>query len=237
MRSRVSRSRRERAGRRSARNDVDVLAKYGQCRSRTSTELGDTDQNEEILVAGNQPYSGASGPSMNDAMLAVAMRTSYGALAYSRSTGREGHSYGWADQASAERTAIDACATADARVQYWGFNIYIALAVADNGAYGFAGDQSSTRAQLKAAQACDGPNVRITLLFHTRRGDLTPDDLRKLREHRGVSSGLVILGLLLCGPLGLVLVPFASWKKLTKVAVFGIYLVVILLLVSSYQHR
>ena len=190
-----------------------------------------------MALAGNQPYSGGSGPSMNDAMLAVAIRTSYGALAYSRSTGRQGHSYGWADQASAERAAVDACATADARVQYWGFNIYIALAVADNGAYGFAGDESSTRAQLKAAQACDGPNVRINLLFHTRRGDFTPDDLSRLRERSGVSSGLVILGLLLCGPLGLLLVPFASWKKLTKVAVVGAYLVVILLLVSTYRYR
>jgi hypothetical protein len=86
----------------------------------------------------------------------------------------------------------------------WGFNTYLALAVDDNGAYAVAHDQDSTRAQLNAAQACYGPNVKITLLFHTRTGDFKPDDLRMLREHmrrkrhwraiRSVVFGILALG-------------------------------------------
>jgi hypothetical protein len=78
------------------------------------------------------------------------------------------------------------------------------LAVADNGAYAVAPDEDSTRAQLNAAQACHGPNVKITLLFHTRRGDFKPDDLRRLRERmrrkrrwrliRSVVFGILAIG-------------------------------------------
>jgi hypothetical protein len=52
-----------------------------------------------------------------------------------------------------------------------------------------------------------------------------------VREGGGLATPLVILSLILCGPLGLVLVLFTSWKKETKLAVFGVYLVVILLLI------
>jgi hypothetical protein len=144
---------------------------------------------------GNQPYAGSSSISNNDAGTALFVRLhSHGALAYSPSTGRYGRSYWKGDQATAGSDALDLCGTRDARIECWGFDTCIALAVADNGAYAAVWDNDPTRAQLRAAKACDGPNFRIAALFHTRNGDLKPDDLPKvLRKRRRNAMVLSIL--------------------------------------------
>ncbi len=143
---------------------------------------------------GNTFFSGGSGPTWNDAMLAAAIRQSYGALAYSQSTGRYGWSFGTPDQASAESLAVQSCGVADAASIACGFNTYLGLAVADGGYYGYGWDSNPRKARERALASCKGANPHIAVLLHTRQGVV---------DKLGPGSGWVaggFLGLLL-GPL------------------------------------
>jgi len=94
----------------------------------------------------------------------------YGAIAFSASTRRYGYSYGAADRSAAERIALAHCHGSDATILAWGQRTFLALALADDGAYGWAWDSGRNDAAGRAIAGCAGPNPRIVLLFHTSQG-------------------------------------------------------------------
>ena len=98
-------------------------------------------------------------------------RKGFGAIAFSQSTRRYGWSYRAADRPGAERIALQGCQADDARILVWGSNTFLALALADNGAFGWSWDASRRKAGERAVANCAGPNPRIVLLYDTRRGD------------------------------------------------------------------
>jgi hypothetical protein len=100
----------------------------------------------------------------------------FGAIAYSESTGR----YGWftraLEQEYADKAALSACKAGDARVLTGGYETYLALAVADNGAYGWGCTTcrdlgiTVTVAVEQALANCRGPNGRIVLVLDSTQG-------------------------------------------------------------------
>ena len=119
----------------------------------------------------NAPFAGSGWVTNRDAQYAAnLLRLSYGAIAYSPSTARYGWSYRASDRATAEKVALEKCGTNDASILVWGNSTYLALAVADGGAYGWAWDAKPRAARKRALSECTGPNPRIAVLFDTRRG-------------------------------------------------------------------
>jgi hypothetical protein len=94
---------------------------------------------------------------------------SFGAVAYSQSTGRWGCSWNLTSPDLALQAAIADCGPG-AEGLTWGRHIYIALAVASNGAA--AADASATPKYAKrhALRKCQGPNARIILVVQTLWG-------------------------------------------------------------------
>lgn len=79
----------------------------------------------------------------------------FGAIAYSRSTGAFGYSYGHYSQSEAEQDALARCDASDRKVVGWMRNAYGALALGDDpGAYGFAWGTTRERAEQAALAAC-----------------------------------------------------------------------------------
>lgn len=83
------------------------------------------------------------------------------AIAFSTSTGRYGHAEGWNSRAQAERRALAACGTYDAKIVGWVNNGYVALAVGDGYAWGTGFGATAEIAQAKALRNCRGRNARI----------------------------------------------------------------------------
>jgi hypothetical protein len=78
----------------------------------------------------------------------------YGAIAYSPSTGAYGYAYGKSCQAEAENTALCYCKAPDAQIVVWCQNACAALAVGDNGVYGYAVADSRKEAERLALRQC-----------------------------------------------------------------------------------
>ena len=93
----------------------------------------------------------------------------YGSIAYSRSTGAIGYSYGHYSQADAERSARQNCDATDAEIVGWVKNAYAALAVGDDvSQYGWSWSTCRETAQQEALTYCQErtTNCRIaTTLF------------------------------------------------------------------------
>jgi hypothetical protein len=90
----------------------------------------------------------------------------YAAIAYSENTMRYGYSYGYSTRADAEARALKECNTDDAKVVIWCRNAYAALAVSDEGFYGYAWASTERQAKSIAAQKCrdfGGVHVRIAV--------------------------------------------------------------------------
>ena len=85
----------------------------------------------------------------------------YGAIAYSESTGKYGYSYNFAYLSDAEADAIAHCGATDATVVAWCWNEYAALAVDDDGNYGYSSGESKEEAESTALSYCTGKNPRI----------------------------------------------------------------------------
>src|SRR5205823_5288063 len=68
---------------------------------------------------------------------APAVWADHGAIAYSPETGKYGYSYNCGSRAQAERLALRNCPADDAAVKVWVKNGYAALAVNDDGDYGW----------------------------------------------------------------------------------------------------
>jgi len=78
----------------------------------------------------------------------------YGAVAYSRSSGRFGSSQGCASLTEAEKIALEGCNASDAAVVIWCRDALCALAIAENRAFGYAWGHSRSEVEKKALEQC-----------------------------------------------------------------------------------
>jgi hypothetical protein len=79
----------------------------------------------------------------------------HAAIAYSKSTGLSGYSYGYSSRTAAENAAVEACNARDAVVLTWTRNAWTALATADDRSYyGHAWGNTAEEAMTKALAAC-----------------------------------------------------------------------------------
>ncbi len=89
---------------------------------------------------------------------ALANRSSYGAVAYSTSTGATGWSRHYATRSAAERRAKRECerysGSGDCRAVVWVRNACAALATASNRAYGWAWNTNRYTARRRALYQC-----------------------------------------------------------------------------------
>jgi hypothetical protein len=86
--------------------------------------------------------------------MASAENHRFGAIAYSKSTGRFGSSWQVPNQFDAEERAVSACNRPDCRPVVWFKNGCGALARARNGAIVYAWSGSITDAKLRASNRC-----------------------------------------------------------------------------------
>jgi Domain of unknown function (DUF4189) len=109
------------------------------------------------------------------------LRPRYGALAHSVSTGRIGMAFGWLDPQSAERGALQHCATPDAGILGWGWDCILVLARGPAGAVACGASPHVTLAREGALEQCracydvedrDRQRVQVTLALDTRDGIL-----------------------------------------------------------------
>ncbi|OAI47591.1 hypothetical protein AYO44_01560 [Planctomycetaceae bacterium SCGC AG-212-F19] len=80
----------------------------------------------------------------------------YAAIAYSRSTGRDGSADQCATVAEAERLAVQRCDAPDAHVVVWANHDWCALAVGEDKAFGFAWGRSRAEVEKQALDHCRG---------------------------------------------------------------------------------
>jgi len=125
----------------------------------------------------DQKFAGSAWVTNRDAVYAAqAMRQrqeqehGYGAIAFSPATGRYGWSYGQPDQATAERAALEQCGAPDASVLARGYDATLALAIAEDGSYGWAEHTQPWQAAKRAFKNCAGPNPRMVVMFNSRSG-------------------------------------------------------------------
>ena len=139
---------------------------------------------------GNSPFSGGSGPTWNDAMLAAGLHrlqhSGFGAIAYSTQTGRYGWSYGAADQPTAERIALTNCAAVDAFIVAWAHHSHLAFAIGDNGGYGYAWATKAAEAGRQAITNCSNQttNCRLVVLVDTNQKTAVNPGRASGRRHR-----------------------------------------------------
>ena len=87
----------------------------------------------------------------------VARADAYAAIAYSESTGQYGYTYGYDDLGCAQNDAIANCGADDAFVAVWVENGWAALAVNDDGGWGYGWSTNCLdEAENNAADACGG---------------------------------------------------------------------------------
>ena len=82
-------------------------------------------------------------------------RTKFGAIAYSKSTGKTGYSYGYNDIQTANQRAINGCGESDCEVTAVFWNGCGALAKGRNGSTGWATAGSRCEAESKALRECN----------------------------------------------------------------------------------
>ncbi len=85
---------------------------------------------------------------------ANARAAEFGAIAYSTKTGAYGYADGYGSRADAEKAALSKCNASDARVVVWCKDEYAAMAVGDNGAYGYGCAGSKEEAERLAQDYC-----------------------------------------------------------------------------------
>ena len=81
-------------------------------------------------------------------------RADFGAIAYSPATGHIGYSWSAPSRARAEQAALNQCDRDDAEVLVWVENGYAALAVGQDGSYGYAWGSTQAIAERLAVQKC-----------------------------------------------------------------------------------
>ena len=78
----------------------------------------------------------------------------FAAIAYSVSTGKWGYSYRWGSRAEAEQEALKYCEADDAKAVMWTRNAWCALALGDDGSYGYAWGDTAELARQYATEQC-----------------------------------------------------------------------------------
>ena len=103
-----------------------------------------------------------------DADAGFAFSQKNGAIAYSPYYRRWGSSWGWGSRSDAEQAALNNLARNDGRVLMWACNAYLALALADSGAYGSGWGFSQRAAEKDALRSCrqHDNDAHIVLCFH-----------------------------------------------------------------------
>ncbi len=101
------------------------------------------------------------------ALVGSAYANQYAAIAYSSSTGNAAYSYSWSDLGDAQKAAIEACGETDALIVTWSQNCWCALAVADDGSYGYASGNTQEEAESTALANCspDSPSHISVVVF------------------------------------------------------------------------
>lgn len=93
----------------------------------------------------------------------------YAAIAYSKSTGHYGYSYGYYSLAAAELEALAQCDGDDATIKVWSRNDWCALAIGDDGALGWYWGDTSYEAKAGAVLECrkytDGDHIRVIAVY------------------------------------------------------------------------
>jgi hypothetical protein len=112
------------------------------CTTRTCSQVKDGQCVETQRFCYDEPGGGAG------------HRTTYGAIAYSPSSGSFGYSYEHANRTQAESRAVRECGKDDCKVATWFFNNCGAVAAASNGAWGGAQGGSERTAQSAALSRC-----------------------------------------------------------------------------------
>lgn len=82
--------------------------------------------------------------------------TQFGAIAYSKSTGRWGYSYGYRDPSSANNAAMNRCDRDDCEVKLVCWNGCGALAKGRDGGMGWGTAGPRSGAEVQALQECNG---------------------------------------------------------------------------------
>jgi hypothetical protein len=124
----------------------------------------------------NAPYRPGEWASLRDmeivgATLAQrARQQKYGAIVYSPSTRRHGYSFNCSSADEAATLARNQCGAPDAGVVAQGHNFYLALALADGGAYGAGWAADPKSAAQYALANCSGPNPHLTIVVDTGSG-------------------------------------------------------------------
>jgi serine/threonine-protein kinase len=96
---------------------------------------------------------------------------SYGAIAFSSSTGRFGFSHHYANREAAEQEALDQCGRQGCAIATWFFNNCGALATSSNGPWGADRAASERRAEALAQSRCTqegGTDCRIKVTHCSR---------------------------------------------------------------------
>ena len=94
----------------------------------------------------------------------------FAAIAYSPSTGHVGYSYNAPSRARAEQAALNECDRDDAEILVWVKNGYAAMAVGDDGSYGYAWGSTRATAERIALQKCldvGGERPRIVVSIYS----------------------------------------------------------------------
>lgn len=84
----------------------------------------------------------------------------YGAIAFSESTGAHGTSWNYDNRWQAEQRAILECGRPDCQVLVWGRNTCLSLAVGNNNGYGWAWNNDPHTAQQRAMWECSARTLK-----------------------------------------------------------------------------
>jgi hypothetical protein len=102
-------------------------------------------------------------------ILAGSAFADFGAIAYSPETGSWAYSYGFRNRQAAEDDALNRCDGADAQIVVWVENGWAALAVGDDGAYGWGWSGCSRADAESRALSQAGDNARIACWMSSGR--------------------------------------------------------------------
>jgi Domain of unknown function (DUF4189) len=92
----------------------------------------------------------------------------YGAISYSASSRTFAWSYGAWSQEEAEKISLGNNSQPDAVVLVWGCDVFLAFALAGNGAWGWGWARTRKVAERNALMSCNGSDPQIRVSFHTR---------------------------------------------------------------------
>ena len=96
----------------------------------------------------------------------------YAAIAYSEKTGHYGYGFNFDTREAAEQRALSECKGDDAKIVVWARNAWAALAVSDNGHYGWAYGDSEESVKNTALQKCKdagGTNAHIAVYGYSSK--------------------------------------------------------------------